>query len=81
MRIRDTGWKILGSGMEKFRIRDKHSRSTTQLMALSWIFGFVQGVLQRDGRDVVDEAAGVREDVRPGVPGREGVHLQASSQQ
>jgi len=44
-------------------------------------FLFVQGVLQRDGRDVVDEAAGVREDVCPGVPGREGVHLQASSQQ
>jgi hypothetical protein len=29
---------------------------------------------------VVDEAAGVREDVRLGVPGREGVHLQASNQ-
>ena len=26
-------------------------------------------ILQRDGRNVVDEAAGLGEDVRPGVPG------------
>jgi hypothetical protein len=29
MRIRDTGWKKYGSGMEKIRIRDKHPGSAT----------------------------------------------------
>jgi hypothetical protein len=30
MRIRDTGWRKFGSGMEKIRIRDKHPRFLTQ---------------------------------------------------
>ena len=34
------------------------------------------GVLQRDGRDVADEAAGGGQDERVGVSGGEGVHLQ-----
>ena len=36
----------------------------------------LQRLLQRHGRHVADEAAGVRQDVGPGVPGREGVNLQ-----
>ncbi len=32
MRIRDPGWKIFGSGMEKIRIRDKHPSSATLVL-------------------------------------------------
>ncbi len=32
MRIRDPGWRLFGSGMEKSRIRDKHPGSATLVM-------------------------------------------------
>jgi hypothetical protein len=32
MRIRDPGWRQLGSGIEKSRIRDKHPGSATLLV-------------------------------------------------
>jgi hypothetical protein len=41
MRIRDPGWKKYGSGMEKIRIRDKHSESATQTNAKNIIFYFI----------------------------------------
>jgi hypothetical protein len=38
MRIRDPGWKQLGSGMEKSRIRDKHPGFAT--LFKTYIFPF-----------------------------------------
>jgi hypothetical protein len=37
MRIRDTGWKKLGSEMENIRIRDKHLGSATLIKTKTYL--------------------------------------------